>query len=100
LLQRTQDLRQRAGAQLRASAGTGRERGEADLFAREHSVSLGTNESGQRGRTANGRVPDADREHGEQSSEREVLHRAPAAYDDKQQEYDSARDEREVKREK
>ena len=100
MLQRTQDLRQRAGAQLRASAGAGRERREADLFACEHLVSLGTNESRQRDGTANRRVPDADRERGEQNSEREVLHRSPAANDDKQQEHNSARDEREVKREK
>jgi hypothetical protein len=42
LLQRAQDLRQWAGAQLRASAGAGRERREADLIACEHDVSLGT----------------------------------------------------------
>ena len=95
MLQRTQDLRQWAGAQLRASAGTGRERREADLFAREHSVSLG-NESGQRARTADGRVPHADREHDEQCGEREVLDRSSTADDHEEQQHGCARDESEV----
>ena len=52
LLQRAQDLRQWAGAQLRASAGAGRECREADLFACEHQVSLGSESDASRSRTS------------------------------------------------
>jgi hypothetical protein len=98
LLEGAQDLRQWAGAQLRASASAGRERCKADLFTREH-MGQSRYDLGQRGRTADRRVPNAERKRDEQHGEREVLPRPPAADDDEQEEHGGSGDERKVEQE-
>src|SRR5205823_2206757 len=90
-------LLERAGAQLRPSAGAGGQRRQPDLIACEH---RGRWYSGKRGRRADGRVPERGREREKEKSESEVRDDPPAADEHEEQKDRCGRHEDEVEDEK